>query len=785
MQIKHEDNTQTINWTSYTNAKTFDVYHAESRFAKYTKIATVEGNSFTYELTSSNKYANYYKVAIAGSDQLSDPISIEIDLFGDNVHIYAPIDDREEIYNELNEVYKIQAAVDESGNPTPAQQFGSGRHTFAFKTGDYSTMNADNYDISYYMQIIGLGKVPSDVKLKNVHVPAIYPNNSVLCNFWMNVENFEVVEENVYHSEDAWFRFLWSVSQAAPARRLNIKRPTELDWFNGYGSGGYISDSVFEGPIGSIPQQQYYLRNCKLNKNFYGVNWNFVAQGCQGITTDNVYSLESGLGVTNWKYGKTYTLLYHTDAIREKPFLYFDESVKDYKVFAPALRRKTQGPSWTEDNMGEGTSYDISQFHVARADRDNASTINAALNEGKHILLTPGIYYAEEPIQVNNPNTIVLGIGLATVIPGQNNTEAAIKVADVDGVVIAGVILDAQYSSENMIVIGTKGCDTDHSSNPIILQDLFVRVGGVHPGIATTTSAVLIHSNNVIGDDFWLWRADHGDGVGWDLNKAANGLVVNGDNVTMHGLLVEHFQEYDIIWRGEYGKTYFLQNEKCYDPQNQEDWKSHEGTQLGYAAYKVSNNVKNHYAVGLGSYDVFINTGGASIFLDNPFEVPDQPGVKIENALIVEIANAGGPLVGFNHICNGIGPGTTGGLVGKGFAKQLLISYCNTKAYTVDDYYEHGSSQSCIINQEIGQQTSYDPKADDDNNLLIKHSGIKCKGCGMKPIIGNRFKCAICNEFDYCEKCEDKLAEKHGHPFLKIYNPDMAHKSLKCLQKNK
>ena len=87
LQIKHEDNTQTIKWTSYTNAKTFDVYHAESRFAKYTKIATVKGNSFTYKLTSSNKYANYYKVAIAGSNQLSDPISIEINLFGDNVHI--------------------------------------------------------------------------------------------------------------------------------------------------------------------------------------------------------------------------------------------------------------------------------------------------------------------------------------------------------------------------------------------------------------------------------------------------------------------------------------------------------------------------------------------------------------------------------------------------------------------------------------------------------------------------------------------------------------------------
>ena len=782
LKIKQEQKNLTISWNSYTNAKTFDVYRADSVFGKYTKIATVNGTSFTNEMKSSNKYANYYKVAIAGSKQLSDPISIEIDLFGDNVHIFAPTDDREQIYNKINEIYKYQAAVDGSGNPTPGQQFGTGRHTFAFKTGDYSTMNADNYDISYYMQIIGLGKLPSDVKLKNIHVPAVLPDNNVTCNFWMEVENFEIVPETVYHSDDVWFQFLWSVSQAAPARRLNVRRSAMLDWYYGWASGGYIADSVFEGAVGSYPQQQYYIRNCKLNKNFYGVNWNLVAQGVDGISADNTYNLESGLGVSNWKSGKAATLLNNTDAVREKPFLYFDEDVQDYKVFVPSLRTKTRGTSWSSNYMGDGTSYDINAFHVARADRDNASTINAALNQGKHILLTPGIYYAEEPIQVNNPNTVVLGLGLATIIPGENNKEAGIKVADVDGVTIAGIILDAQYSSDNMIIVGTKGCSQDHSSNPIILQDLFIRVGGVHPGVASTHQAVLIHSHNVIGDDFWLWRADHGDGVGWNLNKAENGLVVNGNDVTMYGLMVEHFQEYDILWRGENGKTYFLQNEKCYDPQNQNDWKSHEGTELGFSAYKVCNFVTNHYAVGLGSYDVFINTGGASIFMDNAFEVPDKPGVRIENACIVEIANASGPYVGFNHILNGIGPGTTNGQGGKGFARQMLISYNNSKALTVDDYYKHGSSESGIINEETGHQTTDDPKAEGNGNIN-KHQGIKCKGCGMKNIVGCRYKCSICKEFDFCEKCEEILAEKHGHPFLKIYNAEMTPTLFKCIEK--
>ena len=151
---------------------------------------------------------------------------------------------------------------------------------------------------------------------------------------------------------------------------------------------------------------------------------------------------------------------------------------------------------------------------------------------------------------------------------------------------------------------------------------------------------IVVNSNNTIIDETWIWRADHGDNTGWYENTARSRvLVVNGDNVTAYGLFIEHFQKYDVIWRGEYGKTYFLQNEKCYDPQDQKEWMSHNNTVKGYSAYKVANDVKHHYAVGLGVYDVFINTNGAEIFLDNAIEVPNADDVLIENACIVEIAN--------------------------------------------------------------------------------------------------------------------------------------------------
>ena len=69
------------------------------------------------------------------------------------------------------------------------------------------------------------------------------------------------------------------------------------------------------------------------------------------------------------------------------------------------------------------------------------------------------------------------------------------------------------------------------------------------------------------------------------------------------------------------------------------------------------------------------------------------------------------------------------------------------------------------------------PKKEENKKI---HNGIHCNGCGMNPIVGNRFKCAICENFDYCEKCENMMKDKHLHPFVKIYSPDIAPIEVKC-----
>ena len=681
---------------------------------------------------------------------MSEPASLEISMFGQNMFIINETDDLDEVYDTVQKTF-LQQYQD---------QFGNNRYTFAFKAGDYSGMSQDCYRVGYYTQVIGLGKTPYDVRLKNVRTPAVLANSNATCNFWVGIENLTIADTAKSDELDIPSSFQWAVSQAAPARRLNVERTAIFNWdyppdpYDAWASGGYVADSKFHKAAGSYPQQQYYYRNCEFNPDFiengiFGVNWNQVIQGCTGIDpakyTDNsgrTFSegsrLASDIGYTNWNTRGCTTVIDETEYIREKPFLFFDAAADAYKVFVPAKRENTQGVSWSESSMGEGQIINLDEnFYIADPNKDTSKTLNDALAQGKNILFQPGIYHLNKPLEVNEPDTILLGLGMATLIP--DNEETAIKTADVDGLAICGLILDAGNYSETMLTMGEEGCNKTHEDNPSVVQDVIFRVGGTG-SLGRTKSCEVINSNNVIIDHTWIWRADHGDNTGWYENTAANGLVVNGDDVRVYGLFVEHFQEYDVIWRGENGATYFVQNEKCYDPQDQDGWMSHGGQVLGYAAYKVANNVQKHRLLGIGVYDVFINTNGADIHCQNAIEVPDAPGVQVENACIVEIANANGPSVGINNIINntcwGIHTGykditladdySNNSEISGGYAVQRMLNYSNGLAKFLPDYYEvirqYGSTEyepmltDADMLTEVGLSPTDDPDAEKDIN---------------------------------------------------------------------
>ncbi len=202
---------------------------------------------------------------------------------------------------------------------------------------------------------------------------------------------------------------------------------------------------------------------------------------------------------------------------------------------------------------------------------------------------------------------------------------------------ISGLTFDAgTTNSPTLMTVGTAGTHTDHAANPISIQDVFFRVGSSVQGKATTTLAV--HSDDTIIDHIWAWRADHGGAAtGWSVNTGDTGLLVNGDDVLATGLFVEHYQKYEVIWNGNRGKTIFFQNEKPYDVPNQAAWMN--GSQNGYAAYKVADAVTDHEVWGAGSY-AFFNANPA-VKLDHAFEVPNRSGVKLRSLLTVSLGDVG------------------------------------------------------------------------------------------------------------------------------------------------
>jgi len=349
--------------------------------------------------------------------------------------------------------------------------------------------------------------------------------------------------------------------------------------------------------------------------------------------------------------------------VREKPYLYVDSNT-NFFVMVPNLETNSLGTSWAS-GATPGVSVPISRFYLAQPGVDNAATINAALSSGQNLILTPGIYHLTNSILVTQPDTIVMGLGFPTLVP--TNRNPAMVISDVDGVKVSDIIFDAgTTASPCLLEVGTATSSVDHSADPICLYDICSRVGGQFVG--TTTNCMTINANNVIGDNFWLWRADHsllgnGIGNGWTVNPSQSGVVVNGNNVTIYGLFVEHHQQYQTLWNGNWGRVYFYQSELPYDPPSQSAWSEASGVP-GYASYKVANAVTSHQAYGLGVYAVFINSTNISCF--NAMETPtNAQQVNVHHMMDVYISGntSGSGTSEIYHIING-----TGSSVGPSFA---------------------------------------------------------------------------------------------------------------------
>ncbi len=570
--------------------------------------------------------------------------------FGQNVYIFDPTMTQSQ----------IQATVDAIANQQVSNQFGTQRYALLFEPGTYgSSATPLNFQVGYYTAVAGLGASPNDVVINgsiDVYNQCFGGSCIALVNFWRSLSNLTInVTNPTFGCHTGEF---WAVSQAAPMRRVKVNGLTTLmDYCSGpsFASGGFIADSEFDNStVINGSQQQWLVRNSKLDGWTNGV-WNQVFSGVVGAPAQ-CFPAQSSCG-------GPYTTLATSPVTREAPYLYID-SDGDYNVFVPSVQANSLGTTWAS-GATPGFSIPARRFFIAQA-TDSAEDINEALDSGKNLILTPGVYNLDRTIKVTRPDTVVLGLGFPTLVP--ESGIVSMTVARAEGMLISGIIFDAGATNSPVLLqVGSGHARSDNeASDPTALHDVFFRIGGATPGSATT--ALIVNSNNVILDDIWSWRADHGNGVGWTSNPADTGVIVNGDNVTAYGLFVEHYQKYEVIWNGNGGTDIFFQNEMPYDPPSQAAWMEAPGVN-GWAAFKVDNAVTSFTGYGMGSYSFF--SQGVNIYAANAFEGPTALAASSLHDLFTIFLSTGGS-GGILNVINNTGGSST---IANPDAPVTVVSY--------------------------------------------------------------------------------------------------------------
>jgi len=582
-----------------------------------------------------------------------DPTSIcpdaNVAAFGPNVCVFNDTMSQAAIQTDLNAISTQQVPV--------ASQFDSQRYAVLFQPGTYgSAVDPLVFQVGYYTEVAGLGAMPQDTVIDG----AIDVFNN-LCtagttdcnsddNFWRSLSNL-TLNVDLPSSPPAYAppsldpfgagcdnsAEMWSASQATPIRRAIINGSVVFQDYcasNNFASGGFIADSQVSGSLNFFGNQQYLTRNSAIG-------------GQNGALWDMVYS-----GVTNAPapvftgQGNQITVLPTSPVTEEEPFLYTD-SQGNFNVFVPAVQHNSSGPSWAGGTEA-GTPIPLSKFFIA-SPSTSPSAMTAAMAQGQDLILTPGVYDLSQPIVVPHPDTIVLGLGLATLVPQHGN--AALIVVRNYGVKLSGLIIDAgPVNSPVLLSVGTPGPSS--ASDPDLIQDIFFRIGGAETTPVSATVSLLDNAGNSIIDDVWAWRADHGNAVGWTLNTADTGVVVTGRDVTAYGLAVEHYQKYNVIWSGQGGTEIFFQNEMPYDPPSQAAWMA-TATEDGYPAFVVTPNVTSFQGYGMASYCFF--NQGVAIFAAMAFQAPDTPNVQFHD-LVTRFLNGSG---GIDSVINGTGAAVT------------------------------------------------------------------------------------------------------------------------------
>lgn len=530
-----------------------------------------------------------------------------------SVHVFDTTMDPSEINATLWEIFRRMG-------PLKSGKFSSERHTFLFKPGSYSL----DVPVGYYTQVLGLGTWPSDVRFTGYHGvfgPSEEDNNN-FNTFWKAAENLA--------NQPTSGRSIWSVSQAAPLRRVKVIGDLLLGSYKSTvpskGSGGFIADVQVEGSLDLVRQQQWLIRNCKVNGTRYFQSTpravNFVYLGTTGSPRTSGNCTDSG---RNPGSPKPQVIQEPTTPVQvEKPYISISADGK-YDLHIPQPIFDGHGISWdtTAQRHQRNQRVSFGQVFVA-SNATKLALINAKLAAGKHVILTPGIYHLSAPIRIGWNETVqqqvLLGLGMATLIPIAGT--AAVEIGPALGVRVAGVLLQAGQKHSKNLLWWSNGGDP---KNPGLLSDVFARVGGPDTSMVSAEVMIAVSGSHVVMDNVWAWRADccqNGCGT-CAVRYCDHGVVVDGDHVTSYGLFSEHCQKDLLVWNGEHGQSIFFQSEM--DSFAREPWDHTPNYgENGVSGYRV--NAQHHRGVGIGVYAYFTQPGNvvaAGVVVANASSIKD------------------------------------------------------------------------------------------------------------------------------------------------------------------
>ena len=184
------------------------------------------------------------------------------------------------------------------------------------------------------------------------------------------------------------------------------------------------------------------------------------------------------------------------------------------------------------------------------------------------------------------------------------------------------------------------------------MQDVFVRIGGAgrrqgdhQPGRQQQQR----RSSTTPGSG----APTTATGVGWDDQPADYGLVVNGNDVLATGLFVEHFKKYDVrVERAERGARSSSRTRRRTTRPTRPPIQngSVKGTPPTRSATPSPRTRPGVWAATATS------TSTRRSSQDHGFEVPNTPGVKFHDLLVVSLGGKGQ----YDHVVNNTGAPTSG-----------------------------------------------------------------------------------------------------------------------------